>query len=203
MSFIGPGGLRPRTDIVSGSAPRRFGFMFYFPIVLAIVWPVALVLVWCGPFVVRLFGPPLVLLCWAVSGLLALVIAFFYAARREWRRFAAVSFLALTTIAAFLNLEFVWRTAQNAGDRVHFLAARPYYLREVAKLQTGEPRLVVFNWGGVFGLSQAVVYDESDEMDSTHRSAAWKARADLTELSCGAYGTTPLGDHFYLVSLSC
>jgi len=46
---------------------------------------------------------------------------------------------------------------QNAGDHLFFIGMRPHYLRDVAKLPTNEPRLKVFNWGGIFGVSEAVV----------------------------------------------
>jgi hypothetical protein len=203
MNSIGPDGFQRRTEAEAGPTARGHDYEMYWPIALAILWPVALVLVWCGPFYVWFVGPPLVLLCWALSAMLAVVAAYYNVKLQEWRRLAATSILLVTATAAFMNLEFVWRTSQDAGDRIYFYIMRPSYMREIAKLPADEPRLMVFNWGGIFSASAAAVYDESDEIASAHRSQAWKAKADLTELHCGITGYTPMGGHFYLVGIAC
>jgi hypothetical protein len=85
----------------------------------------------------------------------------------------------------------------ETGERIHFHVMRRSYLQEVAKLpSTGEPRFLLWHWGG-FGVGHGVVYDESE------RSSAWKKRVENSEVgSCGVWGT-PLGDHFYLVRTGC
>jgi hypothetical protein len=91
----------------------------------------------------------------------------------------------------------------ETGERIHFHVMRRSYLEEVAKLpSTGEPRFVLWQWGG-FGVGHGVVYDESDEIPLPERSSAWKKRVENTEAgACGVWGT-PLGDHFYLVRTGC
>jgi hypothetical protein len=82
---------------------------------------------------------------------------------------------------------------------------RPIYLREISKLPTDQPRLVVYNWGGLLPLvSHGVAYDESDEISlpEEKRSAAWRDRAYRTDAQC-IRDDTPLGGHFYLVNLDC
>ncbi len=64
---------------------------------------------------------------------------------------------------------------------------------------------MVHNWGGFLPtVSHGIVYDESGEvaLPSSQRSQAWKKRAHRTDAEC-VYGYTPVGRHFYLVSLDC
>jgi hypothetical protein len=113
--------------------------------------------------------------------------------------------LPLTVLVAVLNFGFVWRAGQNVGDYVHFYVMRPIYLSEISRLSTGEPRLMVVNWGGLLPMvSHGVAFDESDELalPARERSEAWKKRAQRTDAEC-VYAHTPVGGHFYLVSLDC
>lgn len=50
------------------------------------------------------------------------------------------------------------------GDELHLLANRQTCLTKIAAIpQTGEPKLVAFELGGIIGFTDAIVYDESDE----------------------------------------
>lgn len=92
------------------------------------------------------------------------------------------------------------------GDVLHFVVARPYYERAVARLpHDGRPRIVVFNWGGMVWASRGLVYDESDEvaLPAGKQSTAWLASPSLAELSCGGFRAQPLWSHYYLVSFPC
>ncbi len=94
---------------------------------------------------------------------------------------------------------------------MHFLVKRPSYVEAIrATPPNGEPRLVVFNLGGMIWSSRGFVYDESDEVvrEPSRQSSAWKARAQDSELGCG-YGAQPMlgsfafSRHWYLASFAC
>jgi hypothetical protein len=174
--------------------------VFYWPIALSVAWPVAFILVWSGPFGLAFFGAPLVLMFWAVSAAVALAVAVGLAIERSWLRSLAMLTLPLTAFVAGLNLEFVWRAGQEAGEYVHFLVMYPTYLSEISRLPTDQPRLMVHNWGGLLLTSHGVVYDESDEitLPKLKRSEAWNKRASRTDTEC-VYAYTPVGGHFYFV----
>jgi hypothetical protein len=99
----------------------------------------------------------------------------------------------------------------DGGDVVHFIVERSSYLNEIRAIPlNGEPRLLVFNRGGMSWASRGYVYDESDEVvrEVSQRSASWRARADKTELSCGYYarpfpGHFSFTQHWYLASFAC
>jgi hypothetical protein len=195
MNFINPGAFRP--DV-------KGGHVIYWPIVLSILWPLAFIAAWSGPFSWTV-GVWFVLLFWGLSASVALVFAIDFAAKRNWLRVSAMLPLPLTIILAIANFGGLWRAGQIAGDYVHFYVMRPIYLREISKLPSDGPRLVVYNWGGLLPLvSHGVAYDESDEvgLPKEKRSAAWQDRANRTDAEC-IVGDTPLGSHFYLVNLDC
>lgn len=120
----------------------------------------------------------------------------------------AVSWLAAALIvgAGMFQLDSVRRYGNLAGDTLHFAAMYPSYLERIRKLpDDGQPKLIVFNFGGMIWASGGVVYDESDEIAKpfVDQSAAWKLRADRTELGCGHYAYTRLFQHFYLADFPC
>jgi hypothetical protein len=91
------------------------------------------------------------------------------------------------------------------GDVIHFVVRKPYYDQQIAALPAGQPRLVVFDWGGTSWTSFGLVYDESDQvaLPKGRQSADWLAQASHSELSCGGYGVQSLWDHYYLASFPC
>lgn len=127
----------------------------------------------------------------------------YFGTARYWWRAASMSLLPLATFVAIAQAGTIWPLAMEAGERIHFQAARRSYLEEVSKLpSSGEPRFAIWRWGGL-GIGHAVVYDESDEIVLPEQSPAWKKRVANTEIAlCGAWGSS-LGNHFYLVRTGC
>jgi hypothetical protein len=117
----------------------------------------------------------------------------------------------LVIVGAGVRFREFAHLCHDGGEVAHFIAARPSYLKEIrAILPNGEPRLVVFNRGGMSWASSGYVYDESDEVTRKEplRSAFWKAQADKTELGCGYYaeafpGHLSFTQHWYLASFNC
>ena len=163
------------------------------------------VLVCSGPFKLLVIGAPLVILFWAVSAAATLFIATAYAYDRAWRRLLSLMIFPLITLVGGLNLGFVWWTGMELGSYVHFFVMRPVYLREISKLPSDEPRLVLFYWGGLFHKSNEVVYDESDEITLPWdtQSKSWMKRAARTDAECPVLGCISMGDHFYIVTFNC
>ena len=163
-----------------------------------------MVLLWSISFDAAFIAAFPFLALWALVALIALVIALVSAMRRRWLRALSLALFPLAVLAAYLNFWSVWGFAVETGEYIHFRAKRADYLAEIAKLPTDKgPRLAIFDWGG-FGVSHAVVYDESDEIVSDkEESADWKERIKGTELVCGLMGAEPVGDHFYIVRIAC
>jgi hypothetical protein len=92
------------------------------------------------------------------------------------------------------------RSCGYYGDALRFIATRSYYDRKIAGLPANQPRLAVFDWGGMVWSGHELVYDASDQimLPWGHQSAPWLALAKNTELSCG-YGAQPLWAHYYMV----
>jgi hypothetical protein len=172
-------------------------------IVLSVAWPVIFVLSWSGSDA-PLIGAPVILLLWAATALLALTLAVGFALGRSWLWCLAASPLPLTALVALLNIGWVWRAGQIAGDYVHFVVRYPSYISEISNLPSDQPRLIVDDWGGFSPGSHGLVYDESDEITKpmAERSEAWRKRARRTEAEC-VYNYRPIGGHFYLVALDC
>jgi hypothetical protein len=178
--------------------------VLFWSVVLSIACPAIFILVWSGPPELWIVGTALVLGFWAMSASFALALLVGFALGRRWLWCLAALPLPLTALLAFLNIGLTWRAGQVAGDYIHFLAKYPHYRSEISALPSGEPRLLVDNWGGVFIVSHGLVYDESDEIakPDAERTEAWKKRASRTEAEC-VYGSTPIGGHFYFVGLHC
>lgn len=154
---------------------------------------------------VMLVMPGLVMI-WSIVGAAGFVMASYNLATNARKR--ALSWLAVCLIVGtgMLNLDTVRRYTNLAGDVLHFAVMYPFYIAEIKKLPAnGEPKLIVFNFGGMIWASGGVVYDESGEIEKppTEQSAAWKLRAEVNELGCGDYSYTPLIRHFYIASFPC
>ena len=86
-----------------------------------------------------------------------------------------------------LELDTVRRFTNFAGDVLHLAVMYPSYAAAIERIpDNGEPKLVVFNFGGMIWVSSGAVYDASDEIEkpSGQQSEAWKRQAKTTELSC-------------------
>jgi len=135
-----------------------------------------------------------------------LIVAIRSILRREWRRAISYAVPSVVVLAIVFNIGAIANLCREVGDRAHFYLMRSRYIAEVAaKSGSGQPRLLVWNWGGMLWSSKGVVYDESDEImrPTADQTADWKSRAGSSELACGDYGFEPMGDHFYLAYFPC
>jgi hypothetical protein len=185
------------------------------PLWVAIGFPLLLVALEATPlapdFVFVLVGVPALLLVWTGLGFWAAILAFRCLARREWKRAVIRALLPLVVLGASLQPMAFIRFCNNAGDAVHFYLRHPAYMQTVRATPTnGEPRLIIFNLGGMSWASRGFVYDERDEImrDPSRQSPNWKVRAQESELGCG-YGAVPmpgpytLAKHWYIASFAC
>ncbi|WP_050898368.1 hypothetical protein [Nitrospirillum viridazoti] len=185
----------------------------------AVWWPA---LVIAGTLLILLFGEALLVtglewlilirlaLCaaWLVLSMTGLNLALRNRRRGLPRRAWSYAILPLTALFAMLWPSVAVHAPRVLGDRLHFALHRTdYEVRTWLLPQTGEPRLMTINWVGGSLRGTGVVYDESDEvaLPRAQHSAAWKARADHTELSCPYDYTVNavLEGHFYLVDFGC
>lgn len=157
-------------------------------------------------FVYVVLVMPALAMIWGGIGAAGFVMASYNFAANARKR--ALSWLSVCLIVGtgMLELDTVRRYTNLAGDVLHFAVMYPSYIAEIKKLPAnGEPKLIVFNFGGMIWASGGVVYDESGEIEKppADQSAAWKLRAETNELGCGGYSYTPLIRHFYLASFPC
>jgi hypothetical protein len=129
-----------------------------------------------------------------------------------WQWVVISAALPLIALGVGLHILAVVHFCNDSRDVIHFLIKRPSYIEKIrATPSNGEPRLLVFNRGGMIWSSRGVVYDESDEVlrDPSLQSPRWKARAQNCELSCGGVFVKPFPGHFaltkhwYLASFPC
>jgi len=187
----------------------------FWPVWVAVACPVLLVVLIATPlgpdFVFVVIGIPGLLLIWGCLAIWALLLSCRRVRRRDWLRALASAVLPLVVLGAGARLRQFLLLCNEGGDVVHFLAARPSYVKELRALPpSDEPRLVVFNRGGMIWASRGYVYDESDEVvrEDSMRTANWRARAAGTELSCGFYARSfpihfSFTQHWYLASFPC
>jgi hypothetical protein len=171
--------------------------------------PVSLVLIEASPlganFIYVIAGIPLLLLLWAVAACGSLFLFIQFAARRSWKSSIAYAILPAVAFFACLNPDNFVRGYIYVGDLLHFAVARPYYDSIVAELPDDQPRIAVFNWGGMVWASRGVVYDETDEVDrpAGQQSVVWRSSPRLAELGCGGFRARRLWSHYYLVNFPC
>jgi hypothetical protein len=185
--------VKPKEFLVWPSAVA-FGFLLAFVLILALpngfVWGVFLV----GPVLALITAVVLFIACW---------VAFEALVQRRYRR--AVSALVFPVLASLVALNFtqVIRSSAVAGEYVQFFVGYPFFRHAVARIpETQGPRLLVFTTSGFISMSNGIAFDESDEMAKPvgEQSAAWKARADHTELSNGVWWAQRILGHWYRFS---
>ena len=197
------------------NAAKELSIKTFWPLWVAIGMPLLLVALNTTPiglnFIFLVIGLPALLCIWGVLGIRALILVIRHMQHREWSRAVICAVLPLVIVAAgvwhwqFLHL------CNDVGDIGYFIGERSTYLEKIrATPPNGEPRLLVFNRGGMSWASRGYVYDESDEVtrDEPLRSVGWKLRADATELTCGYYaqpfpGHLSFTQHWYMASFSC
>jgi hypothetical protein len=147
---------------------------------------------------------PVLLLIWAATAIIGVVLSLRSAWRGARRRGLAALLLMLGLLAVTLDLSGFLRLTQRAGNILRFTALRPSYDTRIASLPT-HPRIAEFDWDGMVWVTFAVVYDESDELTlpPQRQSAAWREQAKAN-LVCDGYGVIqPFWAHYYLVSFPC
>ena len=196
-------------------AARKSRVKKFWPVWIAAGFPLLLVALNSTPvapnFIFVMLGIPALLGIWACLGIWALILTVVRMRRREWSRALASAVLPLVILCAGVWFQHFINFCNDGGDVVHFMVERSTYLEEIrASSPNGEPRLLVFNRGGMIWASRGYVYDESDEVvrQEPLRSAGWKARAEKTELGCGYYarpfpGHFSFTQHWYLASFNC
>jgi hypothetical protein len=195
-----------RWDRALRSADR----MARWPLVILVV--VALTIIVCrasplGPnFLYVVFGLPFLHAILIIAAVPAGISAIKAVKIRAWRKATSCAVLPVFVLANVpCPLAFV-HTCNMIGNVIHFGIMRRQYLSTIRALpETEQPKLQVFNWGGMIWASNGVVYDESDEivLPRGKQSASWMARANKTELGCGGYSITSMGGHFYLADFPC
>ena len=180
------------------------------PVAIGLGVPLALILLAASPlgtnFLYVVIGIPALLFMWAIAGVGALIASVRSAMRNDWRRGAIAALLPIVLMVVALDPVGFVRACDHIGDIAHFIAAKPYYDRQIAALPAGRgPRLALFDWGGTAWASFGVVYDESDQVSLPpgRQSADWLEEASHSELSCEGYGVQPLWGHYYLASFAC
>lgn len=167
------------------------------PTVLTIVWAVALVSICSGPVNLALFGGMIVLGIATLSAVPALALAVGFAIERGWSQLLSALVLPVAILITWLNMHAVWQSAILAGGYAHLTLMRPFYLYRISKFPVAsQPNVTFFDWDGL----TSVVFDETDEVASSHPSEAWKERIGLP---CGVTQVNSAGGHFYVVRLGC
>jgi len=195
--------------------PARIKLIALWPLWVAIGFPLLLIILNATPlapnFVFVMVGLPALLLMWCAVGVIALLLAIRRARQRASIQVAINAILPLVIVCVSLHLMAFIHFCNDAGDVVHFLVRCPSYMETVRATQAnGQPRLLIFNLGGMIWASRGFVYDESDEVvrEPSQQSSGWKTRAQNSELGCG-YGAEAFPGrfaftrHWYLASFGC
>ncbi len=178
--------------------------------------PLLLILIRATPlgasFTYVMIGIPVLFAAWGSVAILSMFTAIrTFRAKQTSQMLTAL--IAPTIFAYVLVSPFGFLYyCQDIGDILRFLAMRTTYMERIANLPlTNEPKLLVFNNGGMLWASAGYVYDENDEvlLPPERRSIQWKVRAGNTELACPGSAVRPfltglsLSKHFYLASFTC
>lgn len=150
---------------------------------------------------------PVLLFFWLVLSLFASIVVVRSTRKKLWPNAVSASLLPIVVLAVACNPFGFIRLCNQIGNAVNLLVTQSKYMEEIKNLpDTGEPRLIVFNRGGMIWASEGFIYDEADEaaLPPEQQSVKWKIRAENTaELSCGPYEAIPLWGHFYYGGFSC
>ena len=194
---------------------ERRAYLHLWPILVAVGFPLFEIAIEATPiapnFLFVMIGLPSLWLIWTASALYAAFLTIRWLWRRDWRQAGISIVLPMVVLWAGLNSSTYIRFCNNTGDAIHFYARYPAYKNTVrAAAGTGEPKLLTFNLGGMIWASRGFVFDESDELmkEPSNQSAAWRVRAETSELGCG-YDAVPMpgpsmfADHWFIASFGC
>jgi len=191
------------------AAPHADNFLFW-PTLVSLGIPATHVVIRATPLGAELgyvlLGMPLLAMAWVGFGVAGVVMLTRSVMSKTARR--ALSWLPVCLVVGMgaSQLDTVRRYTNLTGDLLHFAFMYPYYRSVIGEFpHGGEPKLLVFNFGGMIWASRGIVYDESGEIEKPEgqQSDAWKLRATYTELGCGGYSYTPLTQHFYIADFPC
>jgi hypothetical protein len=190
--------------------PQQKNFA-YWPLVCVVAVPLSLVVLDATPlgpsFVYVVIGIPSLLCLWGISAIVACFVLAKSKANRSNRRALSFAILPVSVLVVAWNPFGFVRTCNYLGSAVNLAITKPSYIAEIKSLPVeGEPKLLVFNRGGMIWSSEGFIYDESDELKlrPERRSIKWNARAyNTAELSCGNYSSISLWGHFYYGAFSC
>ncbi len=150
---------------------------------------------------------------WALNAILAVIYIIKISSQKRFGRALCLIGIPIFLAAFIFYLPQSLYVLNEGGDEVRFFFLRTSFLKDIAATArtNNQPKLIVWDSGGMIGASRAYVYDESDEISlpPDKRSAAWLERVDQTELSCGPIQAMPLPrildltTHFYLALLPC
>lgn len=190
-------------------SPVSDGHMILRPLLLIFGLPLLHVVLRATPlgpdFIYVLFGMTTIFLAWLALAFASALLVIVALLQRDWRKAASWSVVTLVIGFSAIHHNYVRAYTNLAGDALNFAVNLSHYRERIAAMPNDAPKLVVFNRGGMIWASGGVVYDDSDEvrLPPGEQSAAWKARADRSELGCGGFHVTPLFGHFYLADFPC
>lgn len=100
---------------------------------------------------------------------------------------------AFDTIVLYLMTIYFAATAE-----LPFYTNRAAYVAQVEAMPRDHgPRFKLWELSGWMNITTCLIYDESDEVVSKHRSKPWIARTGWDEIPPGA---KPVGGHFYIIT---
>jgi hypothetical protein len=200
---------------MSDSELARLEPIKFWPLWTTIGFPLLLIALNATPlapnFVFVMLGIPVLILMWTVSGVCAGMLAIRALKRHRWMQVSVAAVLPLVLVGIGLRFLVFIHLCNAVGDELYFVFEHRYFVRAIhTPPPQAEPRLLVFNRGGMIWASSGLVYDESDEVvrDPSLQSSDWKKRAQNSELGCG-YGAQPFlipfafTRHWYTASFAC
>jgi hypothetical protein len=108
---------------------------------------------------------PVLLFCGLVASLFASIVVIRSIRKKLWPNTLSASVLPiLFLVVAFNPFGFI-RGCNHIGNAVNLLVTQPQYLEAIRKLPAdNQPKLLVFNRGGMLWSSEGFIYDEADEV---------------------------------------
>ena len=173
-----------------------------FALMTETLWPKGS-FIWFG-FECLLIGPWIGWAAWSAARAAMLGL------HRQWPRASVMAVFPLCAAIVWTNTDSLSHGVLDLGDSLHFYLWHADYVRRLEALPNDGRKLAMFDLGGMIWAGRGILYDETDEvmLPTEKQSADWKARAQNTELFCGAatrplLGPIGLRRHWYLSSFWC